>query len=201
MKKKLLAIISCVLLISSFYTTVFANEAETQREVIVSDDTVTEVVKGAEEIILDDPVQSTMDTPLTVPASILPRATVTITDVSSPVHYNLFQKISNYVAAPGTVTVTVGKQTTVSASVSTGIAVSAEILQAKVDSTLGKSATFVASQSISYKVPSGYKGCIVLRYTQDRYTFKIHSGGKVYNGSGYTKAYNEYYALQVISLT
>ncbi|WP_099467094.1 hypothetical protein [Konateibacter massiliensis] len=125
---------------------------------------------------------------------------IVISDVSKPTRYNLFTPVSEYVAAPGTVSVAKGVSTTISASVTGGVTVDAEILKTNVASTLGSSVTVTTTQTISYQISSEYKGRVVLRYSQDLYTYTVTKNGKSYNCSGYTAAYDEYYALEQIPL-
>lgn len=113
---------------------------------------------------------------------------------------NLFQPVSDYVAYPGTVSVSKGKETTISASVTGGGEVDLKFLKLNLSSTVGDSVTFTTSQTISYPVSKGMRGRIILRYSQDYYTYKITKSGKDYPGSATTKAYDQYYALQEVSL-
>ncbi|MFA9377511.1 MAG: hypothetical protein ACERKZ_12245 [Lachnotalea sp.] len=128
------------------------------------------------------------------------KSSVIISNVSKPIKYTFITSISDYVAAPGTISVTGGTSTTVSSSISGGVKVGLDLLQSNVASTLGASTTFTTTQTITYTVPSRHKGRIVLKYSQDYYTFKETKRGKEYNCSGYTAAYNGYYTLQKILL-
>ena len=190
MKKCLGIVLSCCLILGSNMPTFAATQYQ---------DVITQTEKGAEETrlgnfsakkVIEPQMRNMLDK----------KEVIVITDVSKPTRYNLFKPVSNYVAAPGTVSVSKGVDTTISASVTGGVAVSAEVLQANVESTLGASVTFTTTQTISFPVSSGYKGRIVLRYSQDRYTYTVTKNNKSYKCAGYTAAYDEYYALQQISL-
>lgn len=128
------------------------------------------------------------------------KSSVIISNVSKPIKYTYITAISDFVAAPGTISISGGTSRTVSSSISGGVHVGLDVLQANVSSTLGASTTFTTTQTISYTVPSRHKGRIVLKYSQDYYTFKETIKGKEYDCSGYTAAYNGYYMLQKISL-
>ncbi|XBX04744.1 hypothetical protein QMP26_30475 [Enterocloster clostridioformis] len=190
MKKLLALMLSCVMIIASG-TTAFA--ATNYQDVI----TMTE--PGAEESRIDAPISKHMFTPESNNAA-SPRATIVISNVSDPVRYNLFSALTTYSAGPSNITYSKGRSVTISASVTGGGGISVDILQAQIEGTIGASVTFTASEEVSYEVPAGYKGRIVLRYSQDRYTYKVTKDGKTYDGAAYTAAYDEYYARQLISL-
>lgn len=114
--------------------------------------------------------------------------------------YNLFKEVSDYVAYPGNVSVTKGVSTTISSSITGGGGVDIKFLKLNLSRTVGDTATFTTSQTISYPISKGMKGRIVLRYSQDYYTYTITKSKKDYPGSATTKAYDEYYALQEVSL-
>lgn len=182
--------LSCTMIIA-LGTTAFAST--NYQDVI----TMTEL--GAEETRINAPISKQMFTPEGNNAA-SPRATVVITNVSKPVRYNLFTELTTYAAGPSTLTYSKGRSVTIGASVTGGGGVSVEILQAKIEGTIGASVTITANETVYYEVPGGYKGRIVLRYSQNRYTYKVTKDGKTYDGAAYTAAYDEYYARQLISL-
>lgn len=191
-KRYLGILFSCFLILGSNFTAFAATQYQ---------DVITQTEAGAEETRLGNySNKKVVEFQPQARAGLAKKDVIVISNVSKPTRYNLFQPISNYVAAPGTVSVSRGVSTTISASVTGGVTVDAEILKANVASTLGGSVTFTTTQTISYPVSSGYKGRIVLRYSQDRYTYTVTKNSKSYNCSGYTAAYDEYYALQQISL-
>lgn len=190
MKKLLALVLSCAMVIASG-TTAFA--AKNYQDVI----TMTE--PGAEESKIDAPISKQIVTSQNGNNSI-PRSTVVITNVSDPVRYNLFKPLTTYAAAPATIRYEKGRSVTISASVTGGGGVGIDILQAHIEGSIGKSVTYTASEDVTYDIPSGYKGRVVLRYSQDRYTYKVTKDGETYNGAAYTGAYDEYYARQLISL-
>lgn len=116
------------------------------------------------------------------------------------VRFNLFEPVSDYVAYPGTVSVSKGLSTTISSSVTGGGGVDIKFLKLNLSSTVGDSATFTTSQTISYPISKGMRGRIILRYSQDYYTYTITISKKDYPGSANAKAYDQYYALQEVSL-
>ena len=128
------------------------------------------------------------------------KSSVIISNVSQPIKYTYIIAISDYVAAPGTISISGGTSKTVTSSISGGVNVGLDILQTNISKTFGASTTFTTTQTISFTVPSRHKGRIVLKYSQDYYTFKETIHGKEYNCSGYTAAYNGYYMLQRILL-
>lgn len=128
------------------------------------------------------------------------KSSVIISNVSKPIKYTFITPISNYVAAPGTISVSGGTSKTISSSISGGVNVGLDILQTNISSTLGANTTFTTTQTISFTVPSRHKGRIVLKYSQDYYTFKETIRGKEYDCSGYTAAYGGYYMLQKLLL-
>lgn len=194
-KKKIMKRLFCILLIGCMIlSTSIQTFAASQYQ-----DVITQREDEAEEIVLDNYSTKEYFNPAdNVPAT---RALVVISNISRPVRYNLFTPVSNYVASPGTVSVSRGHQTTVNAQVTGGGGVSLEVLQAQISASLGVAVTFTTTQTISYQVSQGYKGRIVLRYSQDYYTYTVTMNGRGYNGSAYTAAYDEYYALQQVSLT
>lgn len=128
------------------------------------------------------------------------RSTIIISNASDPVHYNLFKGVSSWFGGPATIKYRKGKTVTIKASITGGGGVSAKLLQAQIDATIGASATFTTEEEGDFIVPSGYKGRVVIRYTQDRYTYTVTKNGRSYNGAAYTAAYNQYYRLQLISV-
>ena len=191
-KRYLGIFLSCFLILGSNMTAFAATQYQ---------DVITQTEAGAEETRLGNfSTKKVADFQPQAKVGLAKKDVIVISNVSKPTKYNLFKPISNYVAAPGTVSVSRGVSTTISASVTGGVTVDAEILKANVASTLGGSVTFTTTQTISYPVTSGYKGRIVLRYSQDRYTYTVTKNSKSYNCAGYTAAYDEYYALQQISL-
>ncbi len=128
------------------------------------------------------------------------KSSVIISNVSKPIKYTYITAITDFVASPGTISISGGTSRTVSSSIAGGVHVGLDILQSNISSTFGASTTFTTTQTISYTVPSRYKGRILLKYSQDYYTFKESMEGKEYDCSGYTAAYSGYYMLQKISL-
>ena len=184
-KRYLGLFLSCFLILGTNLTAFAATQYQ---------DVITQTEAGAEETRLGNfSNKKVVEFQPQAIAGLAKKDVIVISNVSKPTR-------SNYVAAPGTVSVSRGVSTTISASVTGGVTVDAEILKANVASTLGGSVTFTTTQTISYPVSSGYKGRIVLRYSQDRYTYTVTKNSKSYNCSGYTAAYDEYYALQQISL-
>jgi hypothetical protein len=190
MKKCLGIFLTCCLILGSNITT----NASSQYK-----DVITKTENGAEETKLGNFSTKKIYEPQRKNL-MAKKEVVVISNVSKPIRYNLFTPVSNYVAAPGTVSVSKGVDTTISASVTGGVTVDAEVLQANIESTIGASVTFTTSQTISFPVSSGYKGRVVLRYSQDYYTYTVTKNSKSYKCSAYTAAYDEYYALQQISL-
>ncbi|BFH60095.1 hypothetical protein [Paenibacillus azoreducens] len=129
----------------------------------------------------------------------LKAAEPTISDIKKT-KMNLFETVSDYVAYPGTVSVSKGVSTTISASVTGGGGVDIKFLKLNLSKTVGDSVTFTTTQTTSYPVSKGMRGRIILRYSQDYYTYKITKSGKDYTGSATTQAYDQYYALQEVSL-
>ncbi|WP_340010131.1 hypothetical protein MHI32_15320 [Paenibacillus sp. FSL H7-0690] len=130
----------------------------------------------------------------------LARATYTLSNVSKPISYNLFKPVSDYVAYPGTVSVSKGVTTTVTASVTGGGGVDVAFLKTNISGTIGSSAAFTTTQTISYPTTKGYKGRIILRYYQEQYTYDVTKLGVKYAGSAFTEAHDQYYALQQVAL-
>lgn len=127
------------------------------------------------------------------------KATYSISNINQT-RWNLFTPVSDYVAYPGTVSVSKGESTTVSASVTGGGGVDIKFLKTNLSKTVGDSVTFTTTQTISYPASKGTKGRIILRYSQDQYTYTITKLGTKYPGSAFTAAYDQYYALQSVSL-
>lgn len=141
-----------------------------------------------------------MKNPLTLTAPMPAAALIDISNVSKPIKYNLFEPVSDYVAYPLSVSVTKGQETTITASITSGVEVDIQVLKSKINATIGNSVTFFASQTFSGAPSAGYKGRIVLRYTQDYYTYTVTVNNTSYKCSAFTGAYDGYYALQQISL-
>ncbi|MFF2908467.1 hypothetical protein [Paenibacillus sp. NPDC057934] len=171
-------------------------------------DTITVNEEGAVETYIGNyatkdtvtPEQDTTTANKLDSANISPTATYTISNISQPSRYNLFSPVSDYIAYPGTVSVSKGKSTTITSSVTGGGGVDIKFLKANVSKTVGDSVTFTTTQTISYPASSGTKGRIILRYSQDQYTYTITKLGIAYPGSAFTAAYDQYYALQSVSL-
>lgn len=127
-------------------------------------------------------------------------------DKKSKMQYNLFEPLTTFCAGKCTIAYEKGSVVTKSAEFTLGCTVDLTFVQAEVSDTFGVSSSVEASETVTYDVSSGYKGRIVLRYSQDYHTFnilKILGGATVgtYASSGYTSMYNTYYALQSISLS
>ncbi|WP_167348538.1 hypothetical protein [Paenibacillus etheri] len=73
-------------------------------------------------------------------------------------------------------------------------------MKTNISAAVGTSAAFTTTQTISYPTTKGYRGRIVLRYSQDQYTYDITTSGVKYPGSAFTQAYDQYYALQQVAL-
>ncbi|WP_238652856.1 hypothetical protein [Paenibacillus piscarius] len=132
---------------------------------------------------------------------IYPQATYTISNISQPSRWNFFTPVSSFVAYPLAVSAAQGITTTVNASVTGGGGVDIKFLKANIAATIGVSVAFTTTQTISYPNSTpGTKGRIVLRYSQDQYSYTITKLGVKYPGTAFTQAYDEYYALQTMSL-
>ncbi|WP_150266129.1 hypothetical protein [Paenibacillus tepidiphilus] len=132
-------------------------------------------------------------------ADFSPYASYTISNIRKST-WNLFTPVGPYVAYPGTVSVSKGESSTVTASVTGGGGVDIKFLKTNLSKTVGDSVTITATETITYSAAPGTRGRIVLRYSQDEYTYTINKLGINYPGSAFTAAYDEYYALQSVSL-
>lgn len=128
------------------------------------------------------------------------KATYSISNVSKPMKSSFFKPLTPYFAYPGTISLAQGVITNISASVTGGGGVDIKFLKANVSGTIGGSVSFTTTQTISYPAAKDTRGRIILRYSQDYYTYTITKAGIKYPGNGYTQAYDEYYALQSIPL-
>ena len=135
--------------------------------------------------------------------------TVGIKDVRKTT-FNDFYPLTQYARGKCNLTYSTSTSFTVSASYSLGCSVDLEFIKVNYNSTLGDSTTINASESVSYEIPSGYQGRIVIRYYQDRYDFTCYKtvtyGSQSYTTTkegcyAYTAAYGAYYARQLISLS
>ncbi|AEE95893.1 hypothetical protein [Mahella australiensis] len=121
--------------------------------------------------------------------------------------FNLFYPLTNYATGYCNLTYSRSVAFTVDANISTSVGVSADIVQASIGSNVGVSNTVTASESVSYEIPSGYKGRIVIRYSQNYYTFTCVKRNRVTGsettgpGSATTGAYDPYYARQLIAIS
>ncbi|MBP3816679.1 MAG: hypothetical protein J6H31_15650 [Butyrivibrio sp.] len=90
---------------------------------------------------------------------------------------------------------------TVGASVTSTVGVSAEVVNASVGYTVTGSVTMTAGQSYTFPVPYGYKGRIVMRFSQQTSSFDVMDGNKkVGSGSCKGRPKDSYVDLQRVSL-
>ncbi|MCD8022059.1 MAG: hypothetical protein LUF30_03465 [Lachnospiraceae bacterium] len=145
-----------------------------------------------------------------VPAGIL--YSYNITKTSTGVLNDYFA-VTNWIVAytetstlTYTASVSNAVSSTITSSVTAGVDVPVATLERELGVSIGVSTTITASESVSYVLPAGYKGRIVMRYYRDITNFtwvKLKSGNTVSSGSGsvYGKARDPYYARQLISLS
>lgn len=181
---------------------------------VVSAETVNNVVidtvDGAVETISDvEPIVTIQSKPL-LKSTLSSKSSLYNYYISNvnKIIYNLFEPLTTYVTGGNgaSISYTKGRSVSFSAEYSLGCSVDLYLVQAETSSTLGKSSTVEASETVTYSVPSGYKGRIVLRYYRDYYTFKVtevYNGNYqgTYDGSGKTAVYDSYYTLQCISIS
>jgi hypothetical protein len=173
-----------------------------------NEDTFTENEPGAVETYLGnystrDVVTSEQDQAIANEFSednISAKATYSISNVSKPMKSSFFNPLTIYQTYPSTISLSRGVTTTINASVTGGGGVDIKFLKANVSATIGGSISFTSTQTITYPTVKDTKGRIILRYSQDYYTYTITKAGIKYPGSGYTQAYDEYYALQSLPL-
>lgn len=119
---------------------------------------------------------------------------------------NDFKPLTNYSTA-GTVSYSMGESFELSASISTSVGVTAEVVSAELGSSVTGSRQITASQSYTYDIPSGYKGRIIYRYSYDMYLFDcvtrwtLTGGIDRGEGSAISKPYNDasaYFTIQLV---
>lgn len=124
--------------------------------------------------------------------------TYTLNDYSPLTEY-----VVNRVSSSNLPTVSCSKSAgvTVGASLSSTVGVSAEIVNASVGYSVTGSVTMTAGQTYTFPIPYGYKGRIVMRFSQKKSTFNVMNGSKkVGSGSCSGRPYNSYVDLQRVSL-
>ncbi|MBP2110659.1 hypothetical protein [Paenibacillus silagei] len=199
--KKVLSVFMACSLCFGLSSTALAS-SEFKETITINEDGAVETFIGnyATKSINTSDIENTLTNDFSVD-KISPQATYSISNISQPSRWNLFSPVSSYVAYPLSVSAAQGITTTVNASVTGGGGVDIKFLKANIAATIGASVAFTTTQTISYPNSTpGTKGRIVLRYSQNQYTYTITKLGVKYPGSAFTQAYDEYYALQTVSL-
>lgn len=120
------------------------------------------------------------------------------------VKYSSYEQLTNYAEGPGNLTYSAGNSFTVSGGMSVEGGFSYYVTLA-IGFNASHSYEVSASETYSRDIPSGYKGAIVMRYSQDRVTFnqvKRYLNTIVSSTPGYvwSPPYELYYSLSLISL-
>jgi hypothetical protein len=119
--------------------------------------------------------------------------------------FNLFHPLTPYVAArdrDAEVTYSAGQSHTISSSISTSVGVEASVVSASIGAEVTGSVTYSASTTVKYPVKQGEAGRIILRYSQDYYTFTcitrwtLTGNEDTGSGNAYSKPFNAMYDYQ-----
>ncbi|MBP1631642.1 MAG: hypothetical protein H6Q15_2535 [Bacteroidetes bacterium] len=118
--------------------------------------------------------------------------------------YNGFTQITNYGAGPATITYEGSRSFGITCGMSVEVGFEYYVT-VSVGFNASASYTITALESYSTNIPAGYKGAIIMRYSQPLKTFNqvkryLNTVVSTTPGYVYGAPYNTYYALSLISL-